>query len=297
METAEAKSVTAQPIQKTPWWAGLVAFPLGMATLSLIANGLWMPALLMALATAACFAPVWGALERSTGRPTSVGMRRVITGGLFLVAMIWGGVIAGPVSTEQAGSDRTAKPANALEEGKVALAKMEANKEQQRLEWKRMEDKNHDQIMELLAGVKKFPANEPEMRLNFWKDITRLAPGNEEYAAKRREVEKEVAEYADAVAHPEQAAEIVKMQWHKGGFGAVMIADVTITNRALSHLKDFQITCTSQGPSGSNVGSTTNTLYEMVKSRQTKTFRNVNMGFINSQAATANCVVDQASIG
>ena len=163
--------------------------------------------------------------------------------------------------------------------------------------WKAMEARNQVKIKELLAGVKTLDKEDVEGQLYFWKDITARAPGNAFYQQERQRVQAEVDALAPFREHPETAAEVVKVVGRKAAFGNVLIIDITLRNRALSHLKDFEIACELTGNSGTTIGTARKTLHEMVEARKTRTFRDVNMGFINAQTARFGCDVVTAAIG
>ena len=80
-------------------------------------------------------------------------------------------------------------------------------------------------------------------------------------------------------------------RWHSGGFGVVMVADFTVTNKNAFDVKDIEVTCKSYGASGTSLGSVDHTIYDVVKAGKTRKFKDVNVGFINSQASKANCEV------
>jgi hypothetical protein len=85
---------------------------------------------------------------------------------------------------------------------------------------------------------------------------------------------------------------IVDYSWHKGGFGSVMVLNkVTIKNTRKIAIADFRITCDTSGPSGTILSSPSTTLYERIEAGKTRTFRDVNLGFIHSQSARASCRV------
>jgi hypothetical protein len=79
--------------------------------------------------------------------------------------------------------------------------------------------------------------------------------------------------------------------WHKDGFGNIMIADFTLKNPTQYRFKDFEIKCTHSAPSGTVIDSNTRTIYEIVEPRSTKVVKDMNMGFIHSQASKSNCAI------
>jgi hypothetical protein len=83
----------------------------------------------------------------------------------------------------------------------------------------------------------------------------------------------------------------LNFRWSKGGFGNIMLADFTIKNPTQYRFKDFEIKCTHYAPSGTVIDSNTRTIYEIVEPKSTKVFRQMNMGFIHSQAAQSGCQI------
>lgn len=88
----------------------------------------------------------------------------------------------------------------------------------------------------------------------------------------------------------------VGVRWQKGGFGAVMIADLTISNKSTLNVKDILITCNIHGASGTKIDTKSKTIYEKFPARQTKTISDVNFGFISDQANSVNCFTDEIVI-
>lgn len=94
-----------------------------------------------------------------------------------------------------------------------------------------------------------------------------------------------------------QQTKLLKFNWHKDGFGSVMIADFTIRNDSPYDVKDIDIRCVHSAPSGTVIDQNTRTVYDLVKAHSTRTFTNVNMGFINSQAESSGCQILNLSLG
>ena len=68
-----------------------------------------------------------------------------------------------------------------------------------------------------------------------------------------------------------------------------MVINPTFKNSGKGPRKDFHIECRVGGKSGTVLGTTQVTIYDTVKAGQTRTFREVNMGFIHGQASGASC--------
>lgn len=80
-------------------------------------------------------------------------------------------------------------------------------------------------------------------------------------------------------------------KWHKDGFGNIMIANFTLKNPTDYRFKDVEIKCTHSAPSGTVIDSNSRTVYETVEPHSTKVIKEMNMGFINSQASKSGCVI------
>jgi hypothetical protein len=152
-------------------------------------------------------------------------------------------------------------------------------------------------VKELVEMERTLPREDVEARLSFWDDIQTLDPSNKEYAAKRDELRREIAAHQSFRDNPEMGADIIEVRPSRGGFGTVLVTDLTIRNRSLSDLKDFQLVCDNIGPSRSVIGQSKAVLYEVVPARSTKTFKEVNMGFMHPQTKSADCHVRIAAIG
>jgi hypothetical protein len=77
--------------------------------------------------------------------------------------------------------------------------------------------------------------------------------------------------------------------WAKRGFGTVMMADFKLQNPTPYRLKDFEVTCTSFGASGTEIDRNKKVIYEVIEPKSTKSLKHVNMGFVNTQAASTSC--------
>lgn len=91
--------------------------------------------------------------------------------------------------------------------------------------------------------------------------------------------------------------QISKENWTTGGFGTVMMYDFSVTNNADAPMKDLQLECTTYGASGTKLNTLEYTLYEKIPEGKTRTFRDLNIGFIDGQSARAHCVITGAVKG
>jgi hypothetical protein len=153
-----------------------------------------------------------------------------------------------------------------------------------------------DKLKRFLEGEKTLERDDIFNRLSFWKDIAAIDPTNAVYAKTRDDLQSQVDEVNLRMSLPSKGADVIKVRPRKEGFGNVMVVDVTIQNRGLSNLKDFVVECSNKGPSGTVINTNTRTVFEIVPSRATRTFKSVNMGFINQQTKSTNCQVVSAEI-
>lgn len=149
---------------------------------------------------------------------------------------------------------------------------------------------NAPRIAELLARERKLDRSDFDGRIQVWKSLVSLAPGEEAYKTTLRELER-------IRANPVEGVEVVNMNWRKDGFGSVMMLDITLRNDSGVVLRDFVINCEHSGPSGTIMDRNSRTLYETLAAGERRRFRNVNMGFILSQATASSCRVDGAKVG
>lgn len=85
-----------------------------------------------------------------------------------------------------------------------------------------------------------------------------------------------------------------KIDWQRGGFGAVAIATMTFNNQTEFAVKDIVLTCSFFAPSGTRIHQKVHVVYERIASKKKKTVREVNLGFIPSQAHSATCMIEGA---
>lgn len=78
-------------------------------------------------------------------------------------------------------------------------------------------------------------------------------------------------------------------KWGTTAGGNIMEANFTVHNKGKRDIKDIEITCTHFAKSGTRIDSNTRTIYEIIKANSKKSFKNFNMGFIDSQAYQSSC--------
>jgi len=84
------------------------------------------------------------------------------------------------------------------------------------------------------------------------------------------------------------------MTWSLSGFKNVGIVNVTIENSNDFAVKDVGIRCYFSGKSGTQLSANSHTIFDTIPPKSKKAFKEVNVGFIDSQSATASCNVETA---
>ena len=86
---------------------------------------------------------------------------------------------------------------------------------------------------------------------------------------------------------------VVKLTYdtYKGGFDTILMMRGTIRNPSPYVIRDPRITCKMVAPSGTSFGDATATLYERIDPGQTIKVRDLNFGFVHSQAYGVGCTI------
>lgn len=105
---------------------------------------------------------------------------------------------------------------------------------------------------------------------------------------------------ADAAAlearrNPADMMSVTTISWTPGGFGTVAIMTLAVSNENDFPVKDIQIKCSFTAKSGTEVSTASHTIYDTIKAKTKRTFKDVNVGFIHSQAARGGCSPTRAS--
>ena len=160
-----------------------------------------------------------------------------------------------------------------------------------------VEKDNAPQIAALKKEVADVPATNIDENLRIYSRLVELAPGNADFIKKKNDFDAKALRRERWNEEPEEALEIADWHWSSGGFGSIMIIDrMKITNAAPFAIKDFVVKCTHQGPSGTDMDSNTRRVYDVIPANGSKTVREINMGFINSQATTSRCEITDADL-
>ena len=117
--------------------------------------------------------------------------------------------------------------------------------------------------------------------------------------AKREKAKSEAALAAEnaryeATRDPSTRMSMPNMTWSTGGFGSIGIVTVTIDNANDFAVKDIGIECRFSGKSGTLLTTATHRIYDTIQAKSKRTFKEVNVGFINSQSARGGCNVETA---
>ncbi|BEV43953.1 hypothetical protein [Afipia carboxidovorans] len=110
-----------------------------------------------------------------------------------------------------------------------------------------------------------------------------------ERADRLAEEEKKRAALLEATRDPTDRMKLRNGSWSKGGFGSVGMMNVIITNDNNFAVKDMTILCVFNAKSGTTLSERSYTIYDTVDPKASKAFRNLNVGFIDSQSARAGC--------
>jgi hypothetical protein len=98
----------------------------------------------------------------------------------------------------------------------------------------------------------------------------------------------------EATRNPATKMSVENMTWSIGGFGTVAVVTVTINNSNDFPVKDVGLECRFSGKSGTELSTVNHTIFDSLKAKSKRTFKEVNVGFINSQSARAGCSVETA---
>lgn len=102
------------------------------------------------------------------------------------------------------------------------------------------------------------------------------------------------ARLAEENMPPATRMDISRQSWKTGGFGSVGIMTFTLSNANSYAVKDFVVSCSFYGNSGTLLGLRQHTVYETLKPKSKRTFRDVNIGFIPNQSSRGGCDIVSA---
>jgi len=111
---------------------------------------------------------------------------------------------------------------------------------------------------------------------------------------KQEEKERLAREYE---MYPEKALEIKSFRWAKGGFGTIgVVKNLKIYNHSDKPIKDFTLKMTLYSKSKTNLGSSSETVYQIVPPKKTLFIRRISIGFIDNQAYTSALDITDAVV-
>lgn len=76
--------------------------------------------------------------------------------------------------------------------------------------------------------------------------------------------------------------------------GVMLIGEITVANRTGRTVRDLDLECTHSGQGGAVVDRSRKTLRETIPAEGSRTFRELNMGFIHAEPVRTQCVVRAA---
>ncbi|WP_404357039.1 hypothetical protein [Methylotuvimicrobium sp. KM1] len=155
---------------------------------------------------------------------------------------------------------------------------------------------------EILKLLKNIPMSEYEKNKNLYAELVNYNPNETKYKDKLKFYSKklqeqkskeknEIEDYKKAQKAPEEFVKIIKQSWRKDGFGTIAVVDLTVKNTAPFDVKDIIFLCNFYGNSGTQLNSIEKQVFEIIRYDETRTFKNIDLGFINSQAARGGCRV------
>jgi len=99
---------------------------------------------------------------------------------------------------------------------------------------------------------------------------------------------------AELSLDPADEMKLSNFSWKTGGFGSVAIITATIENFNNFTVKDITVKCSFGGKSGIHLSDVEHVIYDTIKSREKRTFKDINIGFIHSQSASSSCRIKTA---
>jgi hypothetical protein len=102
------------------------------------------------------------------------------------------------------------------------------------------------------------------------------------------------ARLAEQKRNPADRMTMPNFNWKAGGFGSVGIVSPTIQNGNDFAVKDIGIVCNFSGKSGTELSARAAVIYDAIPAKSRKTFKDFNIGLIDSQSARASCRIISA---
>lgn len=94
--------------------------------------------------------------------------------------------------------------------------------------------------------------------------------------------------------NPAEKMKVSSFTWRLGGFDTVAIATLTIQNDNDFRVKDVDLACRFSANSGTVLSTPSKTIYDLIPAKGRKSFKDVSIGFVNTQSARGSCWVESA---
>ncbi len=78
--------------------------------------------------------------------------------------------------------------------------------------------------------------------------------------------------------------------WSKTRYG-VLFAHFSVHNESHIAVKDFTVTCSTYGESGTALGQVSKTIYEIIPAQSMKAYEGIEIGLVDRQAAIVQCQI------
>jgi hypothetical protein len=82
----------------------------------------------------------------------------------------------------------------------------------------------------------------------------------------------------------------------RGGFGTILKLDLDLHNKSQYTVKDFVVVCSVYASSGTRIDEVSAIVYEQLSPNQKKEVKDINFGFIHSQADDFRCGIDNLTV-
>jgi hypothetical protein len=96
------------------------------------------------------------------------------------------------------------------------------------------------------------------------------------------------------VTNPIDKLKVVRFAWRKGGYGTILMVDLTIQNDNAAALKDVAVHCDGYAESGTRIGSNDRIIYQIFPGQEQRSVPDFDMGFVDPQVADEACAVTGA---
>lgn len=222
-------------------------------------------------------------LDKTTTKPQSYGCAAAVGFAFFVLVLL---AIAKPSSDTNAGAGTSTENISVTDDEPSDALSPEHER--------RKEEKRRSEIAKLQQEVAAIPATDYDQNERLYARLAELQPSNEEFRRKRWDYAEKKRLAETYLTQPWKALQIARYNWSKGGFNSVQLVTLTVKNNASFPIRDFELKCVHQGPSGTDIDLNVRTVYERIPAHGSKYIPEVNMGFIHPQVATSRCEITDA---